>query len=92
MCAGTEQGSGGRAGLGADGVRRAGRRVFTPAAVAALLVFYVFALKCTSTLAAMARETNSWRWPVFAFSYMLMLAYGLGLLAPALGARRGGDL
>jgi ferrous iron transport protein B len=29
-----------------------------------------------STLAIMRRETNSWRWPAFAFGYMLVLAYG----------------
>ncbi len=55
---------------------RTGRRIFTPATVASLLVFFVFALQCTSTLAVMRRETNSWRWPAFAFSYLLVLAYG----------------
>jgi ferrous iron transport protein B len=53
-----------------------GRPIFTPATVASLLVFFVFALQCTSTLAVMRRETNSWRWPAFAFSYLLLLAYG----------------
>jgi ferrous iron transport protein B len=52
-----------------------GRPVFTPATVAALLVFFVFALQCASTLATMRRETNSWRWPAFAFGYLLALAY-----------------
>jgi ferrous iron transport protein B len=54
---------------------RTGRKVFTPATVAALLVFFVFALQCFSTIAVMRRETNSWRWPGFAFSYLLVLAY-----------------
>ena len=49
--------------------------------MAALLTFFVFALQCTSTIATMARETNSWRWPAFAFGYMLALAYGFALLA-----------
>jgi len=53
-----------------------GEKVFTPATVASLLIFFVFALQCVSTLAVMRRETNSWRWPVFAFSYLLALAYG----------------
>jgi ferrous iron transport protein B len=44
--------------------------------VASLLVFFVFALQCVSTLAIMRRETNSWRWPAFAFGYLLVLAYG----------------
>jgi ferrous iron transport protein B len=55
---------------------RTGQPVFTPATVAALLVFFVFALQCTSTLAVMRRETNSWRWPAFAFGYLLALAWG----------------
>jgi len=54
---------------------RTGGRVFTPATVASLLVFFVFALQCASTLAVMRRETNSWRWPAFAFGYLLALAY-----------------
>ena len=54
---------------------RTGRLVFGAPTVAALLVFFVFALQCISTLAIMARETNSWRWPAFAFSYLLVLAY-----------------
>ena len=58
-----------------------GQRIFTPPTVAALLVFFIFALLCTSTLAIMVRETNSWRWPAFAFLYMLALAYGFALLA-----------
>ena len=55
---------------------RTGQRVFTPATVASLLVFFVFALQCLSTIAIMRRETNSWRWPAFAFGYLLVLAYG----------------
>ena len=53
-----------------------GQPVFTPATVAALLVFFVFALQCMSTLAVMRRETNSLRWPAFAFGYLLALSYG----------------
>ncbi len=52
-----------------------GRPVFGPATVASLLVFFVFALQCMSTLAILRRESNSWRWPAFAFTYMLCLAY-----------------
>ncbi|MCH2172660.1 ferrous iron transporter B [Myxococcota bacterium] len=53
-----------------------GKPVFTPASVASLLVFFVFALQCVSTLAVLRRETASWRWPIFAFGYLLVLAYG----------------
>jgi ferrous iron transport protein B len=52
-----------------------GRPIYTPATVASLLVFFVFALQCMSTIAVMKRETNSWRWPAFAFGYLLALAY-----------------
>jgi ferrous iron transport protein B len=58
-----------------------GKPVFGPPTVAALLVFFVFALQCMSTLAIMRRETNSWRWPAFAFSYMLVLAWTMSFLA-----------
>jgi ferrous iron transport protein B len=59
---------------------RTGEPIFTTATVGALLVFFVFALQCVSTLAVMRRETNSWRWPAFAFSYLLLLAYGASFL------------
>ena len=64
-----------RAAIREDRDPRTGRRVFTPATVASLLVFFVFALQCMSTLAVMRRETNSWRWPAFAFGYLLALAW-----------------
>jgi len=65
-----------REAIRADRDPRTGQPVFTPAAVASLLVFFVFALQCTSTLATMWRETNSLRWPAFAFGYLLVLAWG----------------
>jgi ferrous iron transport protein B len=65
-----------REALRADRDPRTGRPIFTPATVASLLVFFVFALQCMSTLAVMRRETNSWRWPAFAFGYLLALAWG----------------
>ncbi|WP_263355372.1 ferrous iron transport protein B [Acidicapsa acidisoli] len=42
----------------------------------ALMVFFAFALQCTSTIAIVRRETNSWKWPALQFAYMLALAYG----------------
>jgi ferrous iron transport protein B len=41
----------------------------------ALMVFFAFALQCTSTIAVVRRETNSWKWPAVQFVYMLTLAY-----------------
>lgn len=60
---------------------RAGQRVFTAPTVVALLVFFVYALQCISTLAVMRRESNSWRWPALAFAYMSALAWGMAFLA-----------
>jgi ferrous iron transport protein B len=39
------------------------------------LVWFVFAPQCLSTLAIMRKETNSWKWPLFAFFYLFSLAY-----------------
>jgi ferrous iron transport protein B len=42
----------------------------------ALMIFFAFAMQCTSTIAVVKRETNSWKWPIIQFVYMLALAYG----------------
>jgi ferrous iron transport protein B len=72
---GNDEGGSLREALRSDTDPESGALIFTPATVGALLVFFVFALQCTSTLAIMRRETNSWRWPAFAFSYLFVLAY-----------------
>ncbi|MCP5196012.1 MAG: ferrous iron transporter B [Gammaproteobacteria bacterium] len=48
---------------------------WTLATALALLAWYVFAPQCLATLAAVRRETNSWRWPTFMFIYLIVLAY-----------------
>ena len=53
-------------------------------AAVALLVFFVFALQCMSTVAVMRRETGGWRWPILQFGYMLALAYAGAWAANAL--------
>ena len=45
-----------------------------------IMVFYALCAQCAATLAVIKRETNSWRWPAFAFTYMTTLAY-LGAMA-----------
>jgi ferrous iron transport protein B len=50
----------------------------------ALLVFFAFALQCTSTIAVMRKETGGWKWPALQFSYMLMLAWVGAYLANAI--------
>lgn len=57
-----------------------GRPLFTPLACVSLMVFYVFAMQCMSTVAVVRRETNSWVWPIFQIVYMTGLAYVLALL------------
>jgi ferrous iron transport protein B len=42
----------------------------------ALMIFFAFAMQCTSTMAVVRRETNSWKWPAVQFLYMLAMAYG----------------
>jgi ferrous iron transport protein B len=42
----------------------------------ALMIFFAFAMQCTSTMAVVRREMNSWKWPALQFIYMLALAYG----------------
>ena len=53
-----------------------GTPVFTPLVAVSLLVFFVFALQCMSTLAIAKRELNSWLWPAVMWGYMFALAYG----------------
>jgi len=57
-----------------------GKPVYTPLAAVTLMVFYVFALQCVSTVAVVRRETNSWKWPVFQWCYMGALAWVLAFV------------
>ncbi len=52
-----------------------GKPVFNVAVAMSLMVFFSLCCQCSSTLAVMKRETNSWRWPIFTFTYMTVLAY-----------------
>jgi ferrous iron transport protein B len=57
-----------------------GSPVYTTLVAVTLMVFYVFALQCVSTVAIVRRETNSWKWPVFQWLYMGVLAWVLAFL------------
>ncbi|HMP83714.1 MAG TPA: ferrous iron transport protein B [Verrucomicrobiota bacterium] len=57
-----------------------GRPVFTTLVAVTLMVFYVFALQCVSTVAVVRRETNSWKWPIFQWCYMAVLAWVLAFV------------
>ena len=57
-----------------------GSPVYTPLVAVTLMVFYVFALQCVSTVAIVRRETNSWKWPLFQWFYMGALAWVLAFI------------
>lgn len=52
-----------------------GAKIYTAATAASLLIFYVFALQCMSTLAVVRRETGGWKWPIVQFTFMGLMAY-----------------
>lgn len=58
-----------------DAKRDDGSPAWTPLTALSLMVFFVLAMQCMSTLAVVRRETNSWRWPLFMFAYMTAIAY-----------------
>jgi len=57
-----------------------GNSVYTPLKAVSLMVFYVFALQCVSTVAVVRRETNGWKWPLFQWFYMGLLAWSLAFI------------
>jgi ferrous iron transport protein B len=72
---------------------RTGRPVYTPLVAIGLMVFYVFALMCVSTVAVTVRETGGgWRgagWAALQFGYMFVLAYGAGWIVYRVGSMLG---
>jgi ferrous iron transport protein B len=62
-----------------------GALIYTPLTCLALLVFYVYALQCLSTVAVAKRETGGWKWPVFMLLYMTGLAYLAAWLVQVVG-------
>jgi len=61
--------------------REDGTPVYTLASGLSLMIFYVFAMQCMSTLAVVKRETKSWKWPMIQLVYMTGLAYVMSLIA-----------
>jgi ferrous iron transport protein B len=55
--------------------RNDGSKVYTLATGLSLMIFYVFAMQCMSTLAIVKRETKTWKWPIIQLIYMTGLAY-----------------
>jgi ferrous iron transport protein B len=62
-----------------------GRPRFTALSACALMVFYVLAMQCVSTMAVVRRETGSWKWPLFQWVYMFVLAWAGATLVYQLG-------
>jgi ferrous iron transport protein B len=58
-----------------EGSQEPERKVFTVPVALSLMVFFALCCQCVSTLAVIRRETNTWRWPLFTFIYMTLLAY-----------------
>ena len=61
----------------------------TPLAGVSLMVFFVLACQCMSTVAVVKRESGGWRWPLFMVGYMTVLAYTASLLVYQVGSRLG---
>ncbi len=57
-----------------------GSKVYTLATGCSLMVFYVFAMQCMSTLAVVKRETKSWKWPLIQLAFMGILAYSMSFI------------
>jgi ferrous iron transport protein B len=62
-------------------VRKDGTPVYNLATGLSLMIFYVFAMQCMSTLAVVKRETKTWKWPIIQLIYMTALAYLMSLIA-----------
>jgi len=62
-------------------IRPDGSKVYTLATGVSLMIFYVFAMQCMSTLAIVKKETGTWKWPIIQLFYMTALAYVLSWVA-----------
>ena len=66
-----------------------GANAFTPLTGICIMVYYVLAMQCFSTVAVMRRETNGWKWPLFQIAYMTALAYGVTFIVFRAGTSMG---
>jgi ferrous iron transport protein B len=65
----------------------AGKPVWTPLVATSLLIWFVLAMQCMSTVAIIKRETGGWAWPIFTIVYMNGLAYVVCLIVFQVGTR-----
>jgi ferrous iron transport protein B len=66
-----------------------GSKLFTPLICLNLMIFYVFAMQCISTIAVVKRETNTWRWPLFQLAYMSGTAWAVCFVIYQIGRALG---
>ncbi len=66
-----------------------GNRTMNGLVALALMAFFALCSQCAATLAAIARETHSWRWPLFTFGYMTMFAWLVAVLIYQVGSGMG---
>jgi ferrous iron transport protein B len=66
-----------------------GRPLFSPLVCLSLMIYYVFAMQCMSTVVVVKRETNSWRWPLFQTAYMTGTAWFVCLVVYQAGRTLG---
>ena len=64
---------------------RTGKPTFSPLVAVSLMVYYVLAMQCMSTVAVVKRETGGWKWPLFQIGYMTVLAWGTSFLVYQIG-------
>ncbi|MCA8996853.1 MAG: ferrous iron transport protein B [Planctomycetaceae bacterium] len=64
-----------------------GTPLFTIPVALSIMVFFALCAQCGATLMVIRRETNSWRWPIFTFVYMTLLAYLGALVVYQVGTR-----
>ncbi|HTJ83891.1 MAG TPA: ferrous iron transport protein B [Polyangiaceae bacterium] len=72
-----------------DAKTETGQSVMTPLTGVCLMVFFVLACQCMSTIAVIRRESGSWKWPAFLFAYMTTLAYGVTFAVHQVGMLMG---
>jgi ferrous iron transport protein B len=66
-----------------------GAPVWTALTAICVMIYYVLAMQCMSTVAVVKRETNGWKWPLFQIGYMTALAYGTTFIVYRVGLMLG---
>ena len=66
-----------------------GHRTFNPLVALSIMVFFALCSQCAATLGVIRRETRSWRWPVFTFTYMTVFAWIAAVLVYQVGSAMG---